>query len=633
MSMGKVSWQDRLRYKFDNTLSGGSAAVIGWLAALSVAVILTISLLVWLGQIGPSDEEPMTLSEAIWASLMRTLDPGTMGGDTGWRFRFAMLAVTLGGIFVISTFIGVITNSIDNKLDELRKGRSRVVESGHLVLLNWSEHIFTVLHELKLAAGARPDCVVILGNKDKVEMEDSIRERLGAGGRTRIVCRSGDAIEHTDLDIVSLDSARAIIVLSPDLADGDRDAQVLKTLLAIVNNPLRRHGSYHIVAELRDPRHVDVARLISHDEVTFVVAGDLVARIIAQTSRQAGLATVYTELLSYEGSEIYLTDQPELAGKTFSDALFAFAGATVIGVAAHNGRPRLNPPLDTVIGQHDRLVVIAPEPESLRADLTTPSFDEAAIVVQPVTAPAPDRTLVLGWNWRVPSILEQLDAYVAPGSEVVVVADIEAAGAAVALLAARLQRFVPRFQFGNTTDRRLLDELQVESYQHVVLMCYDNVPPQEADARTMVTLLHLRDIASRCGHAFSIVSEMLDVRNRRLVEIAQPDDFIVSDQLVSLVLAQLAEVKELNDVFAELFDAQGVEIYIKPAGEYVRLGVPVSFYTVVEAARRRGETAIGFRRIEGEAYARNNQGIVLNPHKSATLTFGERDRIIVVAED
>ena len=62
----------------------------------------------------------------MWRSLMRTLDPGTMGGDAGSvAFLLAMLAVTLGGIFIVSTLIGVITSGIEGKLDELRKGRSR----------------------------------------------------------------------------------------------------------------------------------------------------------------------------------------------------------------------------------------------------------------------------------------------------------------------------------------------------------------------------------------------------------------------------------------------------------------------------------------------------------------------------
>ena len=630
--MKKITWRDRLRYRFDNTLTGGTAAIIGWLALLSAVVVLFVALIVWLARIGPAGEEPMSLGEAMWASLMRTLDPGTMGGDTGWNFRFAMLAVTLGGIFIISTFIGVLTNSIDNKLDELLKGRSRVVETGHIVILNWSEHIFTVLHELKLAAGSKRDCVVIMGDRDKVAMEDAIRERLGGGGALRVVCRSGDAIEPTDLDIVSLDTARAIIVLSPDLADIDRDAQVIKTLMAIINSPGRRPDPYHIVAELRDPRHVAVTRLISMEEVELVVAGDLIARIIAQTSRHAGLSSVYTELLSYEGSEIYLSERPELLGRTYGEALFAYAQATAIGIASPGRPPRLNPPAATTFAPGDRLIAIAGEAADLHVSADQATIDEAAIDVKPVTPQRPDHTLIIGWNWRVPGILEQLNNYVAPNSTATIFADVELSATIEEQLPAALANLAVRIQIGNTTDRRLLDALGIERYQQVILMCYDTIPPQRADARTMVTVLHLRDIATKHGHSFSIVSEMLDVRNRRLAEITRPDDFIVSDQLVSLVLTQLAEVHELNAIFAELFDAKGMEIYIKPAAEYVKLGVGMTFATVVAAAARRGETAIGLRRSASPGERSAQRGVVLNPRKADEVTLTASDRVIVISD-
>ena len=56
---------------------------------------------------------------------MRTLDSGTMGGDTGTGFRIVMLFVTLGGIFVVSALIGVLNNGIEDQMERLRKGRSQ----------------------------------------------------------------------------------------------------------------------------------------------------------------------------------------------------------------------------------------------------------------------------------------------------------------------------------------------------------------------------------------------------------------------------------------------------------------------------------------------------------------------------
>ena len=239
-------------------------ALIGGLALASALVIFLISVVVTIFRLGPGDTDALTLPEAIWSSLMRTLDAGTMGGDEGWRFRFASLAITLGGIFVISALIGVINNGIEDKLGELRKGRSRVIESGHTIILGWSEQIFSIISELVLAnANQKNSCIVILGDKDKVEMEEEIADKVGSTGRTRIVCRSGSPIDLTDLDIVSPHAAKAIIILAPD-AD-DPDSNVIKTMLAITNNPNRRPEPYHVVAEIRDPKNMEAARLVGKD--------------------------------------------------------------------------------------------------------------------------------------------------------------------------------------------------------------------------------------------------------------------------------------------------------------------------------------------------------------------------------
>jgi hypothetical protein len=190
------------------------------------------------------------------------------------------------------------------------------------------------------------------------------------------------------------------------------------------------------------------------------------------------------------------------------------------------------------------------------------------------------------------------------------------------------------FQEGDMTDRRNLNRLEILTYQHVIVLSYsDTLGPQEADALTLITLLHLRDIAGQAGYPFSIVSEMLDVRNRSLAEITQADDFIVSERLISLMLAQVSESKGLAAVFADLFDPEGSELYLRPARDYVQLKQPLNFYTVVEAARRRGQIAIGYRLRAEANNAAKAYGVRVNPHKSQMITFSEGDRIIVLTEE
>jgi hypothetical protein len=53
----------------------------------------------------------------------------------------------------------------------------------------------------------------------------------------------------------------------------------------------------------------------------------------------------------------------------------------------------------------------------------------------------------------------------------------------------------------------------------------------------------------------------------------------------------------------------------------------MTFYTVLEAARRRGQVAIGYRIRRGERFE-----VVLNPDKTERLTFAVGDKVVVLAE-
>jgi voltage-gated potassium channel Kch len=343
---------------------------------------------------------------------------------------------------------------------------------------------------------------------------------------------------------------------------------------------------------------------------------------------------VYSELLDFSGDEIYFASVPELEGSAFGDVLCSFEDSSVVGIAAADGNSHLNPGMDRRIGPGDRIIAISADDDTIRLRTDdAPAVDEGAIVQGPPRASAPETTLLLGWNRRATSIARELDAYVARGSKLTIVTDDPLAAQPAVDLRVELTnqevRFVPR----SPSDRSVLDRLEADTYDHVIVLSpIDRLDPQRADAHTLVTLLHLRDIASRVGHRFSIVSEMADVRNRALAEITRADDFIVSDRLTSLILTQIAENKQLHAVFTDLFDAAGSEIYLRPAGDYVAPGREVNYATVLEAARRRGEVAMGYRLRALAGDAARAYGVRVNPPKSERVSLGEGDRIIVLAE-
>ncbi|MDQ1265477.1 MAG: hypothetical protein QG635_627, partial [Bacteroidota bacterium] len=313
--MKKVTLIHRLKYQFDNLMSKGTSAPILLLLFSAVVIVLSIAALLFLTQSIPiSDAGILGLSkekwnffDAIWITLLRIMDPGVISNDPmNIKFLIFMLTATLSGIVFVSILIGIVTSGVERKLTNLRKGKSFVVEKRHTVILGWSFQVFPIINELVIAnENQKNECIAVLAEKDKVEMEDEIRSKVPDTKSTRVVCRTGNPIDLHDLEIINPHEARSIIIIAPEM--NEPDSNVIKTILAITNNPNRKPlpHKYHIVAEIRDPRNVAIAEIAGKDEVQLVIFDYLISRITAQTCRQPGLSVVFTELLDFEGDEIY----------------------------------------------------------------------------------------------------------------------------------------------------------------------------------------------------------------------------------------------------------------------------------------------------------------------------------------
>src|SRR5688572_4337899 len=409
MPASNVTWRDKLRYRFENTLSKGTVAIIGWLALLSTFIVVLAGLVLAVMRVGqdPDDHEhAFGFFEGMWQSMLRTLDPGVVAGDAGWQLRLLMLIVTIGGIFIVSILIGTITSGLESRLAELRKGRSRVIENGFTLILGWSSKVYSIIGELLIANENQKDpCIVILSERDKVEMEDDIRAKFPSTRNTRVICRSGNPLDLDDLAVVDPQSARSIIVLAPETENPD--IHVIKSVLALTNNPARRQEPYHIVAEIREPRNLEAAKLVGGREAIYVQGEDLIARVTAQTCRQSGLSVVYTELLDFDGAEIYFKKEPALVGHTYREIISAYEDSTVMGLMRSGGEVLLNPPMETTFSPHDEIIAITEDDDTLvlRADAGGGLPDNGALSHRERLPAAPERILILGWNGKGQAII------------------------------------------------------------------------------------------------------------------------------------------------------------------------------------------------------------------------------------
>lgn len=634
------SLKHRFSYALERMMSRGSVAMIGTLAAFCLLLVLVMTAVVAVAGLAPTpDGHRPGLVRDFFITGLHAVDPGAIAHEaigedvTSWRFLVAMLIVTLGGLLIISALIGVLATGLEERMRSMRKGRSPVLETGHTLILGWSSTIFTVIAELVVANESEERAtIVVLAPKDKVEMEDALLAKVHDFKTTRLIVRSGNPGDPDDLALVRPELAKSVIVLAEGV--NDPDGQVLKTILAVTIDADHGEADHHIVGVITDSTNLEAAALVGQDHAVFIDRRDTIARLMIQAARQPGVSLVYRELLQYEGDEIYFREDPSLVGEDYASALFAYEDASTIGIL-HEGAVILNPPSDRRILEGDSLIAIAEDDSTL---VVAPRFegkaDDSAIQLSTVENGRSHRLLMIGWNDRAPTMIDEIDKYAPPGAELMIATEFGDPEAEIASKIPPLRNLSVEVEVGNTSQNRRLEELHPEAYDQIIVLCYgDHLDYEEADAKTLITLFHLRDLGRRLGAELRIATEMLDDRNRKLADVAYVDDIVVSDEFVSLLLSQVSETEELSELFEQLFAVGGPQIYLRPATAYVRTGEPVSFATVIEAARRVGETAIGFRVAAHARDAERNFGIRINPAKSATVEFAADDAVVVLAQE
>lgn len=624
-------------------MSRGTSAQLVGLAVIAAFFVAVFASLLHFANLDPDHGG---VGAALWTSatrMLRSPPPAWSPSDPG--YMIVMLLIIVVGMLLVSILVGIFTSGFRSLMLRMSAGRSPVPVTDHTLILGWSATLIGIVAELVRANKhvRRRSHIVILADRDKMAMDEELRTGIRSTGKTRLVTRRGDPFQHRDLELVNIDMARAIIVVPPNRATGpDRratdvsaDMEVVKTLMAVVNSPRREKHPYRIVTAIQDETNVEVAQLAAAGEVSLIPSIDVISRITAQTCRQSGLPMVYTEIMSFRGSELYFTAEKRLVGRTYREAVYAYRTSCVIGLLDAERNAVLNPPPDREIAAGEELIVLSRNDATIHFEPVSP--DRAPVETEAITghaaqAMAPEHTLVLGWNSGGSTIVRQLDGYVAQGSTVQVVVNTRAQAEQVEALGKTLEFQTLTCTVADPTQAPAFADLDIARFDHIILLSYDELEAMKSDSKVLVTLLRVRNAQEKAGHHAGIVSEMVLEKNAQVAQSNRDDEFVVGDHLVGLLYSQISENHELSQVFRALLTEEGSEIYLKPVEAYVRTGKPVSFYTVVEAALRKSETAIGYRRVADKRNAAKNHGVVLNPDKSDPVTFAEGDRIIVLSE-
>mgnify|MGYP006127318241 CR=1 FL=1 len=633
--------RDKLIYYIYQQFSKGTGKLYLWLTFLSILPIFILSLIIF---VFPNSSPFSSFLKTFYSQLLAALDPGNLlvfelvgDADQNWQnnlvFIICSLIATLLGLIVIASLIGIISASIQEIMLNLRKGRTKVIENNHIIILGWTDEIFSILSELNIAhENSKKQAVLILSQKDPVFMNDNVEDRVNTD-RLNMIYRKGSPIDVNDLGIISLKYAKSVIILADKV---DRDIQAIKICLAI--NLLTGGNfnySFSVVVGMDDINKIKLLERISNNKINAFNIHYLHSKIIAQCCRASGLSVIYSDLLDFKGNELYFVSESELTNKSFRDAVFYYENSSVIGVSSEKNII-IQPDNDYKIQQNDKVICIQ-EDDNLEEKAVDQIIDQSVIKKEVIINKTKQDILIINWNEDGKYLINDLCEYIDDSSKIDVLLDVNSTfnKEDVEKKLNKISHKIRTVISGDVTSREVLSSLSYKEYNSIVILSESIIPDidisNKSDAKTILTLLQLRAIKKERSIAIPVISQIQNPTNKQLTDQKSSDDFIVSQQLVGHYTCQLAENPKLKLVFDEILKPEGSEIYLRDVSDYLDIDKEINFFTVIEAFIDKKELPIGYK-VYNEILDSETHGIHLNPNKSKLISFAQEDKIIVLTE-
>ena len=413
-----------------------------------------------------------------------------------------------------------------------------------------------------------------------------------------------------------------------------------------------------------------------NENILYIPTEKWLSRITAQASRQPGFSVIATEILNYDNDEIYFSKVgKELIGKTFKEISLNCTTSILLGIYKKNLDKKnlkeiyqaeikegkllgvrkniiLNPykkfhnnvingeNIGCIIEEGDELILFQSDdgyPEFYFEDLKIEKF-QWKNSMEDIILPK-SKTLILGYNKRIYKIINELYEYVSIDSEVHIIAKMNE----------EVEKHLKdNFGSENVTNEDITDyrvsekeyvgeKFNLESYDSIIILGYDNLETQEKDAKSMLTMLLIKKLLEKNNKCSlkekSIVIEIYDEKNREIVELTEVSDYIISDTIISSVISQLSEEKRLYYVFDELFSREGCEIYLFSADNYIEnFNREYTFKELSTIVANEGIILLGYRDMSERIEKKKDYGVHLNISKNKTIKLNKNDKLIVLFE-
>ena len=209
-----------IKLKFDRLLSKSlfrQFAILG--VVLIVALGLSYMMLSWSGTQWKDFCEAEHLNKYLLPLYLLTdsnaLNNLYMGSDNthvhGWMLIASSLIFLFGAFVFNGIIIGIITNSIERRVNDHKEGRIHYLKSGHYIIMGYDEMVPSFI---SYVLGKDPDAyILILTAKDTMGIRETLLKSFSENQMERVIINYGHRISTDSFKDIYLESAEEVFVV------------------------------------------------------------------------------------------------------------------------------------------------------------------------------------------------------------------------------------------------------------------------------------------------------------------------------------------------------------------------------------------------------------------------------------
>ncbi len=528
-------------------------------------------------------------------AILEVEDPETLA--------LSVAVLVVGLVLFTGAIIGIATNTLKDYFQSKDENSGMLRVNDHIVILNWNNKVPELIADL-IYVRTRKMTIVLMGAIDKPFAEKQIQQALKNTAKNtkidnlNVFVKAGDPLLKKDLESISIEKARAVLIMSKDVnavthaALSNSDLSTIRILLSLGQIDFEKNPV--LVSEVKDINTKEKLLNLSSKvstlkdyEIIPVCFDRRLGQIIAQSIIHPSIEDVYLSLFSFEGSEIYRVE-----GKSFEEVLKTHSHAIPLAeakgdvfVLSENNKTKLHTSEHTV------------KPRSLKPG----TFDVKEL----------EDVYIIASNNKLPFIQNAFESY---GRLYESPVDVN---------------LVSMESLSDTVDTINKKDTPVT----LILLSDETADKEVYDANVFNALIYIEThLKSENTH---VIVELLDPKNAPLIKDFHVENTIISNKIVSLLLSKLALYPGTAEFYENLLTIEPSEegkddyaITIEKASKTLKTPFPVTFDSkktfVISLYTAMKKRAIPF------GIVRNGTLMILegNLHDSKSFTLEETDEIV-----